>query len=68
MLIKEILILARDEMARRNKSYVDVAWFPKENPDEKLETIMALRQLELEGKIRVKDRAPHNIISCFVLT
>lgn len=64
----EILKRASAEMNRRLKSYVDVAWFIEENPDEQLETILTLRQLELEGIIRVTEREPYNIISCFVLT
>lgn len=62
----EVLKASRIEMSRRLKSYVDVAWFPEEAPDEQLETVMSLRQLEREGKIRVTDRATNNIILCFV--
>lgn len=63
----EVLEFARSEMSRRSKAHVDAAWFPNETADEQSETITALRQLEREGKIRVTDRAPNNIISCFVL-
>jgi hypothetical protein len=63
----EVITASRVEMTRRSKAHVDTAWFPDETSDEQLETITALRQLEREGKIRVTDRAPNNIISCFVL-
>ncbi|EEC7407837.1 hypothetical protein D4L89_RS21430 [Escherichia coli] len=64
----QILKLAQTEMNSRLKTYVDVAWFPEETPDEELETIEALQQLEQEGMIRATDKAAYNIISCFVLT
>lgn len=54
-------------MTRRSKAHVDTAWFSDETSDKQADTITALRELEREGKIRVTDRAPNNIISCFVL-
>lgn len=63
----EVLTTSRVEMTSRSKAHVDTAWFSDETSDEQADTITALRELEREGKIRVTDRAPNNIISCFVL-